>query len=147
MSYRTELDVPCHCGNLRLTFKTNLPPSELPLRRCLCSYCTAHGNVYTSDSAGELLVRIADESQVSRYRNPRSISDKTMYFLVCRTCGVVPAAISEIDGRDYAVVSITGGSTPDISANELVDKDFDAEDLEGRLERRKATWIADVRFE
>ncbi len=69
-----------------------------------------------------------------------------MYFLVCTTCGVVPAAISEIEGTDYAVVSVSGGSTPALSTNEVVDKDFDEESLAGRLDRRKETWVGRVIF-
>lgn len=144
MTMQTELKVPCHCGNIQLTFRTNKRPEELPLRRCLCGFCSSHGSIYTSDSEGELVVEVERPDDTTQYRNPHSISAHTMFFLICRTCGGAPVAISEIDGREYAVVNVKGGSTPSLASNAVVDMDFDEEELEGRLARRKASWIGRV---
>ena len=38
----------CHCGALRLTFRTQTRPETLPLRACGCSFCRNCGiRVYT----------------------------------------------------------------------------------------------------
>jgi hypothetical protein len=139
-----EFETQCHCGNIRLALLTERALEDLPLRRCLCGFCSSRGSVYTSDSAGQLTVHIERESDVSRYRNPDSISAHTMFFIVCKTCGGAPVAISEIEGREYAVVNVKGGCKPSLAGNAVVDMDFDEEELEGRLQRRRATWIGNV---
>jgi hypothetical protein len=139
--YANELRLGCHCGNVQVTFRTNRATEELPLRRCLCSYCTAHGNVYTSDPEGEVTVRVADPGRVSGYRNPRSISEGNMVFLVCSDCGVVTLAVSEIEGEPYAVVRVTGNCSPPIPFEDVRDMDYGDETLEARHARRKATWV------
>ncbi|MFT5286906.1 MAG: hypothetical protein ACI8TQ_003081 [Planctomycetota bacterium] len=141
MNSKSTVNVQCHCGEIQLALLTDNSVDELPVRRCLCGFCTSHGSVYTSDSDAKLEIRLRDPDGVSRYRNPHSISEQTMFFLVRRTCGVAPAAISEIDGREYAVVNVTAVCAPPLLMENSVDMDFDEETLEGRLARRKKTWI------
>ena len=138
------IQIQCHCGNIRLRFHTEQSPAELPQRRCLCGFCASHGAVYTSDRNGRVEIEVKDAKLVSRYRNPDSISAHTMFFLVCSVCGVPPIAVSEIDGKEYAVINIRRGCTPRIELDQVADMDFDSEALEPRLERRKATWIPEV---
>ena len=141
-----EVETRCHCGNIRLTLRTPLAPGELPLRRCLCGFCSSRGSIYTSDKDGELLVNVEHPGEVSRYRNPDSISAHTMFFLVCKLCGGAPVAISEIEGNEYAVMNVKGGCDPSLASNDVVDMDFDSEELDGRLKRRQSTWISKVTY-
>lgn len=63
--------------------------------------------------------------------------------MLCSTCGVTLAAISAIDGRDYAVVN-----THCLQEVEAVlapqDSDLDGETLDQRLTRRASKWIPNV---
>ena len=77
---------------------------------------------------------------VSRYRFGTESAD----FLVCRQCGVVPVAISRIDGTNYAVVNTNTFDRRDKLMGETAITDFDGELIGDRLARRTRNWIADV---
>lgn len=139
-----HIQTQCHCGNIQLALHTAKDPVELPLRRCLCSFCRSRGSIYTSDRDGELAIIVERIEDVSEYRNPHSISAHTMFFLVCRTCGAAPAAISELDGKDHAVLNVSGGTEPSLADNPVADLAQEGEDLAGRLDRRRRTWISRV---
>ena len=142
MPYRSEIQIQCHCGNITLEFRSNQLPEELPLRRCLCSFCVAHGGIYTSDPNGEVEISFAKADEIHHYRNPHSVSEQNMNFTVCRICGTVPLATSEIEGKDYAVVAVNGRCSPQLLPGVVVDMDYDDETLAIRNERRKRSWIS-----
>ena len=109
-------------------------------RACGCSFCRPRRATYTSHPEARLEALIADENRLSRYR----FGTATAEFYVCRECGVLPFATSEIDGRLYAVVNVltfdeAGSMDFDISST-----DFDGETREERLRRRARNWIADI---
>jgi hypothetical protein len=89
----------------------------IPVRKYACDFCTDHSARWTSDNNGSL---------------------------VCRQCGVVPVAISRIDGSDDAVVNTNTFNRKDDLMREPSPTDFDGELLGDRLARRKKHWIADV---
>lgn len=131
----------CHCGNVSFTLDWQPEPLEIPARACACSFCTKHGNVWTSCPTGALQVRVADESLVSRY----SFETRTAEFHVCARCGVTPVVTSRIDGDLYAVVNvhtIEGAAAALVRPATTVS--FDGETEEARLARRKKGWIAKV---
>ena len=133
----------CHCGNIAFELDWSPDPAAIPARACGCTFCVKHAGVWTSKPDGILRVRIADESQVSRYR----FGTKTATFHICRTCGVPPLVTSAIDGSLYAVVNV---NTFDEAARRLLQSTpvtFEGEDEAARLARRKRGWIADVRVE
>ena len=39
----------CHCGNIRFSLSWEPDPAEIPARACICSFCTKHGGVWTSN--------------------------------------------------------------------------------------------------
>lgn len=92
----------CHCGNIRYSFQTTVPVAELPLRACACSFCTRHGARYTSDPGGKLMIDIAEDGVLSRYR----FATQTAEFLVCTRCGVMSAVLARIDGRQRYLASL-----------------------------------------
>jgi hypothetical protein len=132
----------CHCGNISLELNWEPEPSEIIARICTCSFCTKHGNVWTSCPTGSLRVDINEPSLVSKY----SFGTKTAHFHVCSSCGVAPVVTSRIDGRLYAVVSVNAFEGVDPSLIQRTSATFDGESEEMRLARRKRGWIANVEY-
>ena len=54
----------CHCGNIRVAYRTAKPVAEWPIRACQCSFCRKHGVRATGDPDGLLEIAIADEAKV-----------------------------------------------------------------------------------
>ena len=132
----------CHCGNIAFSLLWEPDPTELPARACSCSFCVKHGGVWTSNPRGQLEVRIGDRSSVSSY----AFGTRTAEFHVCARCGVVPVVTSRIDERLYAVVSVNAFEGVPPALLRRAPASFDGEGTDSRLERRKRTWIADVRW-
>ncbi|HSN19099.1 MAG TPA: SgcJ/EcaC family oxidoreductase [Usitatibacter sp.] len=132
----------CHCGNIAFDLAWNPDPAEIPARACTCSFCRKHGGLWTSNPAASLEVRIEDAAHASRYR----FGTKTADFHLCARCGIVPVVTSDIDGRRYAVVSVNAFEGIDESRLRRAPASFDGEGSDTRLERRKRSWIGDVRF-
>jgi hypothetical protein len=99
-----------------------------------------HGGVYTSHRDAEWNAGIRDEQWVNRYRFGTSTAD----FYICSRCGAVPFVISKIDGHMYAVVNVNTFKDVDRGIFHKAVADFDDETTDGRLERRKKTWISSV---
>jgi hypothetical protein len=137
-----ELRGSCHCGNLRYTLAWPGEPAAIPARACTCSFCTRHGAAWTAHPDATLLIEVADAAALSRYM----FETETAAFLVCARCGGVPACISRIDGRDYAVVNVNTFDDATIPI-EQAPVTFDGEDESSRLHRRKERWIGSVRFQ
>src|SRR5690606_9903580 len=122
----------CHCGALRVRFEPSLPPSELPLRTCTCSFCRKHGSVTAADSDGRLEITIVDVEEAVRYR----FGQKTADFLICGRCGVFVAA----------VIVTASGAVGTLNVNVLEERasltgpseivSYDDETRERRLRRR-----------
>jgi hypothetical protein len=58
----------------------------------------------------------------------------------------VPLVTSEIENNLYAVVNVNVLENVDQSWLNRASADFEGEDVESRLVRRKRNWIADVRI-
>ena len=132
----------CHCGNIALELEWPGEHPEIPARACGCSFCVKHGGVWTSNPASGLRVTLGDASLVSRY----SFGTETATFHVCSRCGAVPVVTSEIDDHLYAVVNVNVLENVDPSWLRRAGANFDGEDVDSRLARRKRNWIADVRI-
>lgn len=132
----------CHCGNMSCRLSWPGEPSQIATRACGCSFCTAHGGVYTSHPDAALAVLIEDDGLVSRYR----FGTETAEFYVCRRCGCVPFVTSEIEGRLYAVVNVN--ALRDVAEGLFVRQSshFGEEGLAARLARRQQGWIGQVTF-
>lgn len=132
----------CHCGNIRFVLRWPASESQIPARSCECTFCQKHAGAWTSHRASVLAIDIDDQSQISTYR----FGTETADFNICSRCGVAPFVLCEIDENLYAVVNVNtfddmGGLSFSESAS-----NFDGEDTESRLERRKRNWIPNVVF-
>jgi hypothetical protein len=132
----------CHCRNISFTLTWDPAPTEIAIRACTCSFCTKHGNVWTSNPEGALRITIAQPELVGRY----TFATRTAEFLVCSRCGIVPLATSRIDGNVYAVVNVNTFAGIDPSLLRQASASFDGEAEASRLDRRKRNWIADVEY-
>jgi hypothetical protein len=130
----------CHCGNITFALRWEPEPLEIPARACTCSFCVKHGGVWTSCPTGSLKLAIRQPSRVSRY----TFGTRTAEFHVCSACGIVPVATSRIDGRLYAVVSVSAFEGVEPSLLRRGSATFDGENEQARLTRRARNWIANV---
>jgi hypothetical protein len=127
----------CHCGNLRVAFETSLDPRALALRACQCSFCRRHGGVMTSDPAGRLVVEVREIERLQRYRFALGITD----FLICRTCGVYVAAVTEVEGRSLGVLHVSVVDDREPFARPPTPMEYGTELLGDREARRVKTWM------
>ena len=132
----------CHCGNIAFELEWEGQPPEIPARAFGCSFCVKHGGVWTSNPKSTLTVTIRDTSFVSRY----TFGTRTAMFHVCSRCGTVPLVTSEIADHLYAVVNVNALENVDPSWLRRATANFEGEDVESRIGRRKRNWIADVRI-
>lgn len=132
----------CHCGNIAFQLEWAGDPPEIPARACGCSFCVKHGGVWTSNPAAKLAVVVRNPALVSNY----AFGTRTATFHVCSRCGAVPLVTSEIANRLHAVVNVNVLENVDPSWLRRTAADFEGEDVESRLARRKRNWIADVRI-
>jgi len=132
----------CHCGNISFELDWKGDPQAIPARACGCSFCTKHGGVWTSNPASKLAVRIGEPTLVSKY----AFETGTATFHVCSRCGAVPLVTSKIADHLFAVVNVNVFENIDASQLRRASANFEGEDVESRLERRKRNWIGDVRF-
>ena len=132
----------CHCGNITLELDWEGNPPEIPARACGCSFCVKHGGIWTSHPKSRLAVAIRDASLVSKY----AFGSGTATFYVCSRCGAVPLVTSDIENRLYAVVNVNVFENVDPSWLHRAIANFEGEDVEARLARRRRNWIPDVRI-
>jgi hypothetical protein len=132
----------CHCGNIAFTLDWEGDRPEIPARACGCTFCVKHGGTWTSNPRGTLAIRIREPARVSRYE----FGTRTATFHVCAKCGSVPFVTSDIAGHRYAVVNVNMFDNVDPAWLRRGPADFEGEDIESRLARRKRNWIADVQI-
>jgi len=136
-----EITGGCHCGNIQYIFFSPLAKTDLPLRRCDCSFCSKQGACYSSHPQGQLQVQIKHQAQVNRYR----FGSETAAATICTSCGVYPFISAELDGRTYAVLNATSidGLQLDHAAipPALHLEDFSVSE---KIERWKKLWIGQV---
>ena len=135
-----NLEGACHCGAIGTVLEME-DGTALSPRHCGCSFCRKHGSLYVSAPSGCLTITLAEPDRVSRY----TFGHRTATFLICGRCGVVAAALSEIDGRLYAVLNANMLSPPLAIEKQTVPiADYEAENVSERLERRRQRWIGNV---
>jgi hypothetical protein len=137
-----RFDGGCHCGNLNFVFEASSGLDVLGLRADICSFCRAHGARNTSDPNGVMRIFVADAARLERYR----FGLKTADFLICKTCGVYIGALLEEGDKSWFTVNVNSfKDAPPLDAP-IVPHDFDAEDAQGRIARRKMRWTPVVEF-
>ena len=132
----------CHCGNIAFELEWEGEPPEIPARACGCSFCVKHGGVWTSNPRAALAVVVGNPALLSKY----AFGTRTATFYVCSQCGAVPLVTSEIADHLYAVVNVNAFDNVDPSWLRRSAANFEGEDIESRLARRKRNWIAHVRI-
>ncbi|WP_192881031.1 MULTISPECIES: GFA family protein [unclassified Photorhabdus] len=132
----------CHCKNIEFMFNWEPEPLEIPARTCTCSFCTKHSAVWTSYPTGQLRLSIRDQKLLHKY----SFETGTAQFYICSKCGIVPIVISQINGRDYAVVNVNTFEDVDPALLKYVAAKFTDESEQARLTRRQQHWIANVEY-
>lgn len=122
----------CHCGALRVEFRSAKP---LAPRACDCSFCRKHGVRSVSDADGLASIHITAGHEPLRYR----FGLKTADFLICSVCGVYVAAVIAIEGQTYSVLNLNAFDNPhaDIAA---VPMSYEGEGIADRTERRRRVW-------
>jgi len=130
----------CHCGDIRYRLVWPGAIDVIPARACGCSFCRPRRATYTSHPEARLEAMIADEAGLSRYR----FGTSTAEFFVCRRCGGMTFAISDIDGRNHAAVNVFTFDDADAMEFDVSSTDFDGETVDERLERRARNWIPSV---
>ena len=139
----TPIDGACHCRNIRFVLQWPDAEPVIRVRKCGCTFCHKHAGSWTSHRNAELFVEINDRSLVSNYH----FGTKTADFCICTVCGVVPFVFCEIDDRQYAVVNINTFQDIGNFLFSSAPANFDGEDTQGRIERRKRNWIPNVRLD
>lgn len=139
MTYKNRLSGSCHCGNIGLTLETEKGVDSFVPRECGCSLCRRHGATWISDPDGHLTLTYADRTAVSHYQ----FGHKTSDFVVCKNCGVLLAALCDVDGTTKAVINTKSMVDHSFSAKPQP-MNFDGESVDGRLERRAANWTGRV---
>ena len=142
MRQLTRIEGSCHCRNMRFVLMWPDASLEIQERKCGCTFCQKHSGAWTSHRDAELIVEIDDHSSVSKYQ----FGTKTADFYLCSICGVVPFVLSDIEGKQYAVVNVNAfENARDLSLTSS-STNFDGEDSGTRLERRRRNWIRNVQI-
>jgi hypothetical protein len=130
-----ELHGGCHCGNLRVTFRTLFPPQDLPLRSCNCSFCRLHDARTATDPDGSLVIDIEDPALVSQY----SFGLRTSEMLICARCGVYVAGLLRApEARATLNVNVLDAAGELSGISKVVD--YSGETREQRIARRLERW-------
>lgn len=126
----------CHCGNLGVSFETDLAPADMVPRACQCSFCRRHSSAAVSDPAGHITFTVRDPEHLNRYTFGLGSTE----FLICRTCGVYAGAFMPDGDNAYAnVMAGTLDARAEISSPpEPVHRA--QENLEERRTRRRTMW-------
>jgi len=130
----------CHCGNIRLVYSSPIPPAEIPVRSCDCSFCSKQGAYYTTHPQGRLQVRITDPDRVRRY----SFATLTAEAWFCGKCGTYLLMTSQIDGRLYAALNVNVLEDFRFDRLKVPSLSLSEDPVDKRLERRRKAWIANV---
>lgn len=138
-----EMPGGCHCGNIRFTYGSPVPPAEVPVRACDCSFCRRQGAYYTSNPGGRLRAVVREGGAVRKYRYATLTSEAW----ICAKCGCLTFFTCDLDGKLYAAINVN--SFDDFQFNRLTVPTLSLSDepVEKRLARRQRAWIGDVEIE
>lgn len=132
-----ELTGGCHCGNIRVVYKTDVAPEDARPRSCQCSFCRKHNTAAVSDPNGELTLFVKDRDKLSRYQ----FGLKSCDFLVCRDCGVYVAAYMPEVGDESGFATLMAFALDEHARYpQPAPSNYSGEDAEGRVARRRKVW-------
>jgi hypothetical protein len=130
----------CHCGAIRVSYRSALPAAEHALRACQCSFCRKHASRVVSDPQGLAEITILDGMKMSPYRFGFGTAD----YIVCRECGVYVAAVMTEGDRSWSVITVNALEDAADFSGPVEPVDFSAEEKEERLARRRARWTPTI---
>ena len=123
----------CHCGNLRLAYRSAVAPEATLVRACQCSFCRKHGVRTVANPEGSAEIAIADPLRLLRYRFGLGIAD----YLVCLGCGVYLAAVQD---ERRAVLVLNALEDAARFTQPARPMDYDGETAAERRARRARLW-------
>ncbi len=135
MPDREAVSGTCHCEAVRVAVALSKPAADIAVRACQCGFCRRQDARMFTDADG-LATITAPAHGLQRYRLGHGVTD----FLICRTCGVFVAAVSEISGALYATVNARGLQIAAFADRAAAPVDYEGEQTEGRLSRRETAW-------
>ena len=135
MTEPTTLTGSCHCGAISVTLQATVPPADLEVRACQCSFCSRHGAKTVSDPAGSCRFEI-DGAALSWYR----FETRTGMTLICNRCGTYAGAIIEDGDKVWSVLNARGLAIAELRDRTPVARVYEGETAEERIARRKAMW-------
>ncbi|HTK79850.1 MAG TPA: hypothetical protein VL286_05360 [Rhizomicrobium sp.] len=132
----------CHCGNLAYVFEASAGLDVLGLRACMCRFCRVHGARNTSDPNGSVRIVVRAPAKLIRYR----FGLKTADFLICASCGAYIGAHLPDSGGGWITINVNTFVEPPPLDYPLQPHEFGAEDMAGRIARRKERWTPVASF-
>jgi len=139
MPEATQFHGGCHCGQLRLQFRSQADPARLVPRACDCSFCRGHGAAWISDPAGSLAIAGGRAGTMREYRQGSGAAR----FLLCGECGVLVAVVYRHAGGVHGAVNVGCLDARDAFAAAVVASPQALPPTE-KLARWLALWIPDV---
>ncbi len=131
----------CQCGNVTVEAELSGAFETYNPRVCDCEFCSKHSAAYLSDAQGSLVIAIANESDVSRYRQ----GSKTAEFIVCKQCGVLVAICHRTSEALFATLNVRAldrkfefGREQPVSPKQLASDE--------KAKRWRALWFSKVSF-
>ena len=126
----------CHCGAIRVELATDRQPADQVLGACQCSFCRKHNARAFSDPKAHLTLTAADPQHLQRYTFGLKTSDQ----IICRQCGVYVAMTLTDGGKVWSVLNVDTLDDRTLFTRTAEARNYDAEDAEGRIARRKSRW-------
>ncbi len=126
----------CHCGNIRVAFRTGRDPGEFTPQACQCGFCRKHATAALSDPEGELTFTIHDSDNANLYRHGLGLTD----FIVCRTCGVYVGAHMPDENGAIANVMVNALDDRPLFTQTPAPVVRTEEDETGKRARRRRQW-------
>jgi hypothetical protein len=139
--HMTTLRGACHCNTIRIAIEFDGATTGLSPRRCSCSFCRKHANLYVSASNATLEISVAEEDSLNRYQ----FGHQTAEFLICRKCGIMPAVVSQIDDQLFGLANANVlDPVPAFDAQSTPIGDYEASDVLAWRAWRREHWINNV---
>jgi len=132
---KNRIEGHCHCGNIRYTLHTDTSLQDIVLRICRCDFCLRHRPRYWSDPQGALEINVQRPQDVRRYRFGHGTAD----FVLCGQCGVFAFAVTQAEGRHYAVTNLNLALERDAGLRESFIEALEESETE-RNARRLRNW-------
>jgi hypothetical protein len=126
----------CHCGAIKVELRLPVEPSELVLGACQCSFCRKH-NARTCSHPDALVTLTAREPECLQLYE---FGMRTVKQVICRRCGVYLAMVLVESKEVWSVINVDALDDRSLFTQTPEERDFDAEDREDRIQRRKTRW-------